>query len=259
MALDKQLAKLVGPYRVFPGRLSVSRTIGDAEAKLIKYGGNPKVVIGTPDVFSFDLGPEHDFIFLGCDGIFDRLSNEDICETAWSVFEKPNENETLHKLCGEAVEQVIRTALARKTLDNVTGVLIAFDPLAKFLAKPASASVAAIPQNSYNTVDVIPHPTQHFARVSLVPSTPKRPFVPHTPRSTSESKEIPALTGRKSATKIQASAQKTYDHSKKSSPISTKGQPQSFMLQTFHNGMALKPIATKKLIPSVVIRKKHQI
>jgi len=31
---------IVGPLRVLPGRLSVSRTFGDAEAKLPKYGGN---------------------------------------------------------------------------------------------------------------------------------------------------------------------------------------------------------------------------
>ena len=66
LSLDKKTAKIIGPYRVFPGRLSVSRTIGDAEAKLAKYNGNPKVVVGTPDIFSFELTEEHDFIFLGC-------------------------------------------------------------------------------------------------------------------------------------------------------------------------------------------------
>ena len=54
------------PYRVHPGRLSVSRTIGDIEAKLAKYGGNPEVVIPIPEVTSFDLDPDTDFIFLGC-------------------------------------------------------------------------------------------------------------------------------------------------------------------------------------------------
>jgi hypothetical protein len=38
---------------VFPGRLSVSRTIGDIEAKDPRYGGNPKCVISTPDIKSF--------------------------------------------------------------------------------------------------------------------------------------------------------------------------------------------------------------
>lgn len=44
---------MTGPYRVLPGRLSVCRTFGDIEAKLPKYGGNPKVVISTPEIKSF--------------------------------------------------------------------------------------------------------------------------------------------------------------------------------------------------------------
>lgn len=68
---------VVGPLRVLPGRLSVSRTFGDAEAKIQKFGGNPNVVIATPEIMSFKISNEHDFIVLGCDGIFDKLSNED--------------------------------------------------------------------------------------------------------------------------------------------------------------------------------------
>jgi len=40
----------MGPLRVFPGWLSVSRTFGDVEAKLLKYGGNPNVVIADPEI-----------------------------------------------------------------------------------------------------------------------------------------------------------------------------------------------------------------
>ena len=35
----------LGPFRVLPGRLSVSRTFGDIEAKIDKYGGKKGVVI----------------------------------------------------------------------------------------------------------------------------------------------------------------------------------------------------------------------
>ena len=37
-----------GPFRLLPGKLSVSRSFGDIEAKLEKYGGNPKVLISKP-------------------------------------------------------------------------------------------------------------------------------------------------------------------------------------------------------------------
>jgi protein phosphatase 2C family protein 2/3 len=46
---------IYGPYRVFPGRLSVSRTFGDIEAKVEKLEGNPNVVIAEPDITAFKI------------------------------------------------------------------------------------------------------------------------------------------------------------------------------------------------------------
>lgn len=68
---------IVGPLRVFPGRLSVSRTFGDIEAKLPKFGGNPNVVIATPEIRTFTIDKSSDFILLGCDGIYDKLTSKD--------------------------------------------------------------------------------------------------------------------------------------------------------------------------------------
>jgi len=68
----------LGPHRVFPGRLSVSRTFGDIEAKLISLNGNPDVVIAEPDIKAFRIKPEHDFIILACDGIYDKLSSRNV-------------------------------------------------------------------------------------------------------------------------------------------------------------------------------------
>ena len=64
------------PWRLLPGRLSVSRTFGDAEAKLPLFGGNPNVLIAKPDIIALKISPEFQCIVLGCDGIFDRLSNQ---------------------------------------------------------------------------------------------------------------------------------------------------------------------------------------
>ena len=69
---------MLGPLRVLPGRLSVSRTIGDAEAKLPKYGGIPDVISAVPDIFCFKIDEDYDFLMLGCDGIFDKLDNAEI-------------------------------------------------------------------------------------------------------------------------------------------------------------------------------------
>lgn len=65
----------MGPLRVLPGRLSVSRTFGDIEAKLERFGGKPNVVIAEPDIRNFKITSEHDFIALASDGIFDKMSS----------------------------------------------------------------------------------------------------------------------------------------------------------------------------------------
>jgi protein phosphatase PTC2/3 len=44
---------VLGPYRIDPGKLSVSRSFGDIEAKLPKYEGNPKVLIARPEITFF--------------------------------------------------------------------------------------------------------------------------------------------------------------------------------------------------------------
>lgn len=54
----------------------MSRTIGDIEAKDIRYGGNPMCVIATPDIISFKIKSNFDYIILGCDGVFEKLNNQ---------------------------------------------------------------------------------------------------------------------------------------------------------------------------------------
>ena len=76
---------LAGPLRVLPGRLSVARTFGDPEAKISDLNGKAGVVIHDPDVRSFQIKKEHDFIVLGCDGIFDKMSNEDSIMCVWKA------------------------------------------------------------------------------------------------------------------------------------------------------------------------------
>lgn len=73
-----------GPLRVFPGRLSVSKTFGDIEAKRPKFGGNPNVIVCEPDIKSFKVQDHFDFIMIGCDGIFERLNNRDCIDEIWN-------------------------------------------------------------------------------------------------------------------------------------------------------------------------------
>ena len=40
-------------------------------------------MVAVPDIKSFKLQKEYDFIVLGCDGIFDKLSNRDVVNCVW--------------------------------------------------------------------------------------------------------------------------------------------------------------------------------
>ena len=129
---------LIGPYRVSPGNLSVSRTIGDPMAKLSKYGGNSKVVISEPDIFCFDLIKEDiDFLILGCDGIYDQLTSQEVLQCAWMMIENNkkilNEKEKsgidIYKTCANIVDFILKMSMARKSFDNVTCLIIAFKDL----------------------------------------------------------------------------------------------------------------------------------
>ena len=123
--LDKVI---LGPYRVSPGRLSVSRTIGDAEAKLPKFGGNPNVIISEPDIYIFDLEKDDvDFFILGCDGIYDQLSSKEVLDCAWMVFNDLSNqyNSNLNISCGNIVDMILKMSMIRKSYDNVTCLIVA--------------------------------------------------------------------------------------------------------------------------------------
>ena len=73
---------------MLPGRLSVSRTFGDPEAKLAYRGGNMNVVKAEPEIRQFQIQKNHDFIMLASDGVFDKMSNEDISRGVWESCDK---------------------------------------------------------------------------------------------------------------------------------------------------------------------------
>ena len=139
---------IIGPHRVFPGRLSVSRTLGDIEAKDPRYGGNPRCVIATPDIKCFKIRSNYDFIILGCDGVFEKQDNKQIINACWDASRCDYENDeviarnidsnslkggpiSIHQKAGLAVDKTLHECVMAKTLDNITAVMIAFENFEK--------------------------------------------------------------------------------------------------------------------------------
>ena len=119
------------PWRVLPGRLSVSRTFGDIEAKETKFGGIPGVVLALPDITEIELDNEFNFMVIGCDGIFDVLSNEEILECIKIVLKEKNVKEIkeddVHELCGDFAAMIVKSAIAKDSSDNVSCIVVAFN------------------------------------------------------------------------------------------------------------------------------------
>ena len=150
---------LVGPYRVFPGRLSVSRTFGDVEAKIPKYGGIPGVIIATPDIRSFKITDDSDFLVLGCDGIFDQISNIEILDCVWMTMSETTRTNNINTQCALGADMIMKSSLVRRTLDNVTIALIAFQNFEKVfnetLVKSAKRTETYSPKSSFYLYNVI--------------------------------------------------------------------------------------------------------
>ena len=121
------------PWRVLPGRLSVSRTFGDIQAKTEKFGGKSGVIIPVPDITEFDLNENFDFMVIGCDGIFDVISNEQIFDI-WKIVlneqrykDFDNDELDINVLCGDFADAIIKSSLFKNSYDNVSCIVVVFN------------------------------------------------------------------------------------------------------------------------------------
>jgi len=144
----------------------VSRTFGDIEAKRVRYGGNPNVVVCDPEIRVFKLQPNFDFFMIGCDGIFERLDNKQCIEAIWERINEQTHQQTIdslsmhhmrqsnntgkktgsratkgninydeHIAAAEGVEIVLREAAASRSLDNITILILGLKNLKSTIKK----------------------------------------------------------------------------------------------------------------------------
>ena len=114
---------VMGPLRVSPGKLSVSRTIGDIEAKDPKYGGNPNVIISIPEIKYFDNTDKNDFILIFCDGVYEKLKNKEIIDCIWKEISKKKFPD-IHNMAGYSLEKLINKCILNDSTDNLTAIMI---------------------------------------------------------------------------------------------------------------------------------------
>ena len=111
------------------------RTIGDIKAKRKEYGAIPGTIINKPDIFIYDINSNDDFIVMGCDGIFDDLSNQEVSNAAWLIYknESKEKNYDIHVLTQDACDIIIKYGLEKQTSDNLSCIVIGLEGIEKYL------------------------------------------------------------------------------------------------------------------------------
>ena len=123
-------------FRHFPSHLAVVRSIGDIKVKMPEYGALKGNIIHTPEVFVYDYSPSYDFMVMGCDGIFDDLSNEEIIGAAWHVFKNKakEKNYDLNLLTEDSCDMIIKYAMDVMSSDNLSCIVIGMEGVQKFIS-----------------------------------------------------------------------------------------------------------------------------
>ena len=123
-------------FRHFPSHLAVARSIGDIKVKKPEFGALKGNIIHTPEVFVYDYSPSYDFMVMGCDGIFDDLSNEEIIGAAWHVFKNKakEKNYDLNLLTEDSCDMIIKYAMDVMTSDNLSCIVIGMEGVQKFIS-----------------------------------------------------------------------------------------------------------------------------
>jgi serine/threonine protein phosphatase PrpC len=126
--IEKSRIQKAGGY-VSEGRvndnLNLSRAIGDLE-----YKKNPalkpeqQIISAFPDIVAKPIEINHNFILLGCDGVWETLSAKDIC----TLIETRLSSNPSGKL-SSIVEEVLDRLLAKETMegvgcDNMSAILV---------------------------------------------------------------------------------------------------------------------------------------
>lgn len=121
----------IGSTKILPGRLKVTRSFGHIDAKLPEYEGNPDVLLSDPEIKSFKIKPEQDFIVLASGTIYKKLNNIEIVQLILNNLANKEENE-VDKCLVYAIDSIFREAIKRGCNDNMTVIIILLKGIKKF-------------------------------------------------------------------------------------------------------------------------------
>jgi len=115
------------------GKLGVSRAFGNYEFKESHY------LSSEPEINQITLTPEAEFLVLGCDGLYEQFSNEEIVKFIKNGL-------TTHSL-EEVIQELVVEAIDRGAEDNITIMVVKFSKSYKKLLKKKAKQLSKSSQN----------------------------------------------------------------------------------------------------------------
>jgi protein phosphatase 1G len=124
----------VSEYGRINGNLNLSRTLGDLEYKNNKnLPPQEQIITAYPDVVDDKIGEDNDFIVIGCDGIWDCIQDQDVCDIITEKINKENNKykvnleNILGKICDNIyAKRPFDEFKSRDGYDNMSIILIQF-------------------------------------------------------------------------------------------------------------------------------------
>lgn len=102
------------------GSLAVSRALGDFEYKNVQGKGQcEQLVSPEPEIFLEERSEKDEFIVLACDGIWDVMTNEELCDF---IRDRMLLTDDLKSVCNSVVD----TCLSKGSRDNMSIIIVAF-------------------------------------------------------------------------------------------------------------------------------------
>ena len=118
------LVVFVDTWRV-NGILSVTRAIGDPDHK--------PYVIAAPSQSKFEIDTSLDFLVLGCDGLFDQLTSQDIASHVFEFLCK-NETRDVQEVIHDVSLYLSQMAIREGSSDNITSIVLFFKPFEQLVS-----------------------------------------------------------------------------------------------------------------------------
>lgn len=111
------------------GNLNLSRSLGDLQYKKnLTLKPEEQIITAAPDIRKIELKKDYDFIVMGCDGIYDALTSQQIVDKLYAEL-KTNHTKKLVEIVEKLVESLVSEDFMKtegKGCDNMTCIVIKF-------------------------------------------------------------------------------------------------------------------------------------